>query len=341
MHRLVLSAVGAAMGIVIGLTQIAMAAPPDREIWKAKYQRPGSIPFPADNPFSLEKAQLGQMLFFDPRLSGTGNMSCATCHNPALAWGDGLPTGSGHRGTVLDRRSPTILNLAWAKLLMWDGRKRGLEDQVMGPVENPNEMNSTGDAVIARLQTIDGYKARFGAVFPQDGLTRESVVKALATFERTVISGPAPFDHWINGREDAIPESAKRGFDLFNGKAKCASCHSGWAFTNHGFADIGLPSQDIGRGAFSRIEEMQYAFKTPTLRDIALRGPYMHDGSVKTLAAVIRHYDTGFIKRPSLAQEITRLNLSDGEIDDLVAFMESLTGEALPVTIPILPPNPH
>lgn len=308
-----------------------------REEMKREYVRPAEIPFPADNPYSLDKAHLGWMLFFDPRLSGSGIISCATCHNPALAWGDGLARGIGHGGAQLGRRTPTILNLAWAELLMWDGRKVGLEDQALGPVEAPVEMNMPVEDLIAKLKAIPDYRTRFEIAFPGEGLTAQNVAKAVATYERTVVLGVAPFDRWVAGEEKAISEPAKRGFDLFNGKANCAACHSGWAFTDHGFHDIGLPDQDIGRGEHLPLPSMQHAFKTPTLRDVARRAPFMHDGSVATLEATVKHYDSGFVQRASLSPNMKRLNLTPAEVRDLVAFMETLTGETQPVVIPVLP----
>jgi cytochrome c peroxidase len=308
----------------------------------AQYGRPSAIPFPAGNPFSPEKANLGQTLFFDPRLSGSGWISCATCHNPLLGWGDGLPKGRGHGMGELKRRTPTILNLAWSKLLFWDGRAKSLEEQALGPIGSDAEMHQNTDALPAKLAAIPGYAARFGAVFPGEGITKETIAKALSTYERTIVSGVAPFDRWVEGQEDAIPQEAKRGFALFTGKANCASCHVGWAFTNHGFADIGLPDSDIGRGAFLKtIPAMSHAFKTPTLRNVAQRAPYMHDGSIPTLEGVIQHYAGGFAQRPSLSANLKPLALTAQETGELVAFLETLTEDATQVTLPSLPANPH
>lgn len=343
------------MRAVIALTMVALAVSaaaragddipegniPDRAAVKAKYHRPDSIPFPADAPYSIDRAKLGETLFFDPRLSGSNWISCATCHNPALSWGDGLPKGRGHGMGELGRRTPTVLNLAWARLLFWDGRAKSLEEQALGPIASDAEMHQDLDTLVAELKAIPDYDIRFQATFPDQGVTKDTIGKAIATYERTIVSGMAPFDRWVAGDENAISEPAKRGFDLFNGKANCSACHTGWSFTNHGFADIGLPDADIGRGAFSTIDSMQHAFKTPTLRDVARRGPYMHDGSVDTLAAVVRHYDTGFVQRPSLSKDVRRLDLNDRDVTDLVAFMETLTGEDSPVTVPVLPAARH
>jgi cytochrome c peroxidase len=308
----------------------------------AQYRRPESIPFPAGNPFNADKAKLGQTLFFDPRLSGSNWISCATCHDPLLGWSDGLPKGRGEGMGELGRRTPTILNLAWSKLLFWDGRAKSLEEQALGPIEADKEMHQDLGLLARKLEAIPGYAVRFNVAFPGEGISKETVAKALATYERTVVSGIAPFDRWVAGDESAIPEGAKRGFDLFNGKANCASCHVGWAFTNNGFADIGLPDGDIGRGAYLKtIPAMQHAFKTPTLRDVALRAPYMHDGSIGTLAEVIGHYAGGFTNRPSLSGNLKPLALDGSDAADLVAFLETLTEERGPVELPSLPANPH
>jgi cytochrome c peroxidase len=325
----------------LGSLAIGAGAPDTGESFKKDYVRPTSIPFPESNPYTPEKARLGEMLFFEPRLSGSNYISCASCHNPAMSWGDGLPRGIGHGMTILGRRTPTILNLAWAELLMWDGRKESLEDQALGPVGADVEMNQDLEKLVPKLSAIREYRTLFNLAFPTEGITIDTVAKAIATYERTVVSGAAPFDRWIAGERNAISESAKRGFVLFNTKANCSVCHSGWNFTDGSFHDIGLPSDDVGRGKHVPIERMQHAFKTPTLRDIARRAPYMHDGSVADLAAVVEHYDDGFVERPSLSGDMKRLGLTAAEKKDLVEFMLTLTGDNTPVRVPVLPPNPH
>ena len=306
--------------------------------WKAEYNRPSSIPFPADNPYTKDKEQLGEMLFFDPRLSGSNSISCASCHNPGFSWGDGLPTGFGHGMTRLGRKTPTVWNLAWAELLMWDGRFASLEEQALGPMGADVEMNQNLDDLVNELSAIPGYRTLFNVTFPNEGITLENVTKAIATFERTLVSGVTSFDRWIAGDEGAISQSAKRGFDLFNEKANCAACHSGWDFTDGGFHDIGLPDDDIGRGnVVPGVTVLQHAFKTPTLRNVALRGPYMHRGSLASQEAVIDHYNDGFVARESLSADIKRLRLSDQEKADLVAFLLTLTSHEVVARYPILP----
>ena len=309
--------------------------PKSIEEWKALYHRPKEIPFPADNPYDAAKAKLGEMLFFDPRVSGANYISCASCHNPSLSWGDGMPHGIGFGMSELPRRTPTVLNLAWSELLMWDGRKTSLEDQALGPMSTPAEMNADLKKLPAKLAAIDGYREQFASVFP-DGLTLENITKAIATYERTIVSGTAPFDKWIAGDETAISAAAKRGFMVFNTKGNCAACHTGWNFTDNSFRDIGLSDNDIGRAKILDLPSMQHAFKTPTLRDVARRAPYMHNGSIPTLEAVIEHYDQGGVQRPSLSEEMKPLHLTTEEKADLVAFLETLTGEDAPVHVPVL-----
>jgi cytochrome c peroxidase len=305
---------------------------------KQAYQRPASIPFPADNTWTPEREALGRALFFDPRLSASSVISCASCHNPSFSWGDGLAKGVGHRHRPAERRTPTILNVAWADLLFWDGRAPDLESQAMAPIEAPGEMNMPVEDLLPKLTEIRGYRSMFEQAYPGEGITKVTVAKAIATFQRTVVSGVAPFDEWINGRENAISESAKRGFVLFNGTARCAICHSGWNFTDGSFHDIGVPSPDRGRGrVLPQIVRMQHAFKVPTLRNVDHRGPYMHNGSVATLADVIDLYETGGVARPSRSAEIRALRLSPGDKADLVEFLKTLTSVDPAMALPVLP----
>jgi cytochrome c peroxidase len=338
---LVVLAAADARSAVIGksvVTQVTAPAAAPLQDLKALYRRPGSIPFPADDPYTFEKASLGKTLFFDTRLSAANLLSCASCHNPAYGWGDGQPKGVGHGMRQLGRRSPTIVNAAFGQVFMWDGRARSLEEQALGPIASDAEMNLPIDRLLEKLKGISGYRPLFGAAFPGEGLAPASIAKAIASYERTIVSAPAPFDAWIEGGETAISEQAKRGFVLFNGKANCAKCHSGWNFTDDSFHDTGLGDADIGRGKFlANVIKMAHAFKTPGLREIARRGPYMHDGSLASLEAVVVHYNDGGINRPSRSDEIAPLGLSKPEIDDLVAFMATLTSEMAPTVVPVLP----
>jgi len=308
------------------------------ETLKARYRRATSIPFPASDPYTVEKVTLGKKLFFDSRLSAANLLSCASCHSPAYGWGDGQPKGVGHGMRQLGRRSPTIVNGAFGQIFMWDGRASSLEEQALGPISADREMNLPIDQLIEKLRRIPEYMPAFRAAFPQEGLAPASVAKAIATYERTVVSGPAPFDAWVEGDEKAISESAKRGFGGFNGKAACSSCHSGWNLTDDSFHDTGLADEDMGRSKIvPGVLKMEHAFKTPGLREIARRGPYMHDGSLPTLEAVVEHYDNGGIKRPSRSDQIGPRGLSRQEKDDLVAFMTTLTSEMAPTPVPVLP----
>ncbi len=305
---------------------------------REEYTRPRFIPFPEDNAYTPEKTALGKMLFFDPRLSKSNATSCSTCHNPSLGWEDGNPTAIGAGEQKLKRHSQTILNLAWGETFFWDGRALSLEEQALMPIRDSNEMNQPLDSLVDELKKIPGYAALFNDAFPNSGLTEGNIAKALATYQRTVVSNKAPFDHWVDGREQAIDDAAKRGFDLFNGKARCVACHSGWNFTDDSYHDIGLPDDDIGRaGVVSGIEQFRHAFKTPGLRNLTSRAPYMHDGSLNTLEAVIDHYNDEFVERPSLSSEMRPLDLTAGEKADLIAFLKTLTSQDDPVAFPILP----
>src|SRR4051812_805976 len=326
---------------IVGETRrvdVAQKAATSIEALKALYRRPSTIPFPKDNPYTPEKAGLGKKLYFDTRISVTSAQSCASCHSPGYGWGDGLALGVGHGMAKLGRHSPTIVNAAWGAIFMWDGRLGDLEEQALGPIQAAGEMNMPLEQLMERLNSIGEYKPLFAAAFPQEGMSAKTLAKAIATYERTVVSERAPFDSWIEGNEKAISEEAKRGFAVFNGKALCSACHEGWNFTNDGFQDIGLPSKDVGRGEFMPgVVKMQHAFKTPGLREIARRSPFMHDGSLATLEAVVEHYDRGGVDRPSRSDLMKPLGLTAQEKSDLVAFMQTLTSNLSPTAVPVLP----
>jgi cytochrome c peroxidase len=240
--------------------------------------------------------------------------------------------------TRLARRTPSIVNSAWGAVFMWDGRSPGLERQALVPIQSATEMNMPIEQLMQRLNSIAGYSTLFAASFPGQGINPATLAAALATFERTVVSEQAPFDAWIEGDESAIPEAAKRGFVIFNTRGLCSQCHEGWNFTNDGFNDIGLRSADIGRAAIlPTIPKMIHAFKTPGLREIERRGPYMHDGSIPTLEAVVEHYDSGGVDRPSRSDLIRPLGLEPQEKSDLVAFLKTLTGDPGSIIMPVLP----
>lgn len=305
--------------------------------WQALYKRPSSIPFPSNNLYSTEKAALGKMLFFDPRLSQNFNMTCATCHNPSFGWEDATKTSIGSQNTSLSRHSPTIINMAWGKSFFWDGRAKTLEAQAQGPIESEVEMNISLDTVVKRLSKVPQYTEWFKRVFGSSGISGDNIRKAIATYERTLVSGLAPFDLWIGGDESAISNSAKRGFTLFNGKASCATCHQGWNFTDNQFHDVGLLGDDLGLGALTKKSKDSFSFKTPGLRNIGQRAPYMHDGRFESLTMVITHYVGGIVDRDSRSSQLKTIMLTAEEINDLEAFLLTLTGEDTPVTLPLLP----
>jgi cytochrome c peroxidase len=308
---------------------------------KEQYQRPEGIPFPPDNPYSKAKETLGRTLFFDPILSGPGNVSCSSCHNPGLSWADGVKLASG--AGQMQLHTPTIIDVAWVPVLGWDGKYKSLESVAFGPLLNPASMNNTEAEIVSRLTKIPGYVEAFAQAFPDvkpgETITRPRIEQAIATFERTVLASPAPFDSWIGGDETAISESAKRGFVLFNGKADCADCHQGPSLSDFSFHDIGIASEDdIGRGRlFPTSVKLRHAFKVPTLRDIGRRAPYMHDGSLPTLEGVVDAYNTGGIERASRSELIHPLSLTAAEKRDLIAFLGTLTGQLAPFELPVLP----
>lgn len=303
------------------------------------YQRPAGIPSPSTNPLTLEKAALGKTLFFDPRLSRDGAMSCATCHHPDLRWSDGRVLPLRAEGVKHARRTPTVLNSAWLNALMWDGRADSLEAQAILPITTAHEMNFEMPLLLDRLQDIAGYRSLFTQAFGDAEISQQRVTQALASFQRTLVSNMAPFDRWVTGDERAISENAKRGFALFEGKARCVACHSSWRFTDDSFHDIGLASLDLGRGAKvpPQVIMMQHAFKTPSLRDLPRNGPFMHDGSMHSLDDVIRHYEQGGIQRASRSAEMRAFKLSAEERGYLIDFLHTLDGAPLNVTPPQLP----
>ena len=306
---------------------------------KARYHPLAPPPFPEDNPFSQSKFELGRMLFFEPLLSGSKTRSCATCHNPGLSWGDGLPRAIGEQGTPLPLRAPTLIDIAWLSVLGWDGKFPGIEEVTFIPIMGSTNMDLSEATAVARISSVPGYASAFAAAFGDGAVDRSRIEAAIATYERTLLSSPAPFDRWIDGDEAAISPAAKRGFVVFNRQGNCAACHSGWAFTDGSFHDIGSArGDDLGRGRmFPNSLKLRYAFKVPTLRDVARRGPYMHDGSIASLEAVIDLYDRGGIERPSRSPEIRTLHLSEQQKADLLAFLQTLTSPPEPVLVPVLP----
>lgn len=303
---------------------------------------PDKVTTPADNELTPARISLGKMLYFDPRLSGDGNLSCATCHNPSLGWSDGQDTAKGVKSMVLERASPTIVNTAYNTIQMWDGRKKSLEDQAMGPMEATVEMNMDIKRLFEWLNGNAGYKTLFAEAYPGEGINATTLSKAMASFERTAISKNSPFDRWVKGDAKAMTPQQVEGFKLFTGKANCAVCHSAPNFTDNGFHNVGLPSYgkpepDMGRYTQKPVKSMKGAFKTPTVRDIDTNAPYFHDGHAKTLMEVVEHYNKGGVIKTDLSPNIKALGLTKAEKEALVAFMHALTTPFQAVSLPDLP----
>jgi cytochrome c peroxidase len=311
---------------------LASAPADDFASLKASFRRPDTVPFPSNNRYTAAKRALGEMLFYDPRLSADASLSCASCHDRRKGFADGQARAAGTLGRALARHTPTLWNLAWSAHVFWDGRAHSLEEQVAGPIVAPDEMGQPLVALIERLRADPATRTAFAQAFPEKPvIDDENLAQALATYERTLVSPPTRFDRWIDGDDKALAPSEIAGFRLFTGKAGCANCHSGFAFTDYAFHDIGLPGDDRGRGAVLRLEAAEHAFKTAGLRELGRSAPYMHDGSLATLEDVLRHYETGIVDRSTLSKDLPRaLTLSDGERADLIAFLGTLTSETDP-----------
>lgn len=316
----------------------AAAQQPDDAALRRQFARPAAVPFPIDNGYTPERAMLGRTLFFDPRLSGSNLLSCASCHSPSFGWGDGQALGRGHAMVQLARRSPTVLNAAWGRSFFWDGRAATLEAQASGPMAAPEEMNMTLEELPAKVAAIAGYHPLFAAAYPGEPISLATMTRAIATFERTVVSSRSAFDRWVEGDAAALTAAERRGLDLFVGPARCASCHSGWNLSDERYHDIGLPTEDVGRAKHEPGNpQARHAFKTPGLRDTVRRAPYMHNGSLATLDIVVRFYESGGAQRPSLSPLMQPFTLSDGQRADLLAFLQTLTAPPQEFAAPMLP----
>ena len=300
------------------------------------------LTYPEDNPSTEGKIALGRMLYFDKRLSADNSVSCASCHDPKMGWSNNDATAVGVGGKRGGRSAPTIINSAYQKFQFWDGRAGSLEEQALGPIANPIEMNLPIEEAVKKLSAIEGYQKRFQEVFGS-GVTADNLAKAIAAFERTIVSGNAPYDRFKAGEKNALSEEAQAGMKLFFGKANCSACHNGPHFSDGAFHNVGVSigatEVDQGRRAISGIEGDQGSFRTPTLREIARTAPYMHDGSLKTLEEVVDYYDKGGTPNDYLDEEIFKLKLSPQEKKALVTFLkEGLASASYPdVTAPELP----
>ena len=318
---------------LIALTGGGAGASDDLAALKAEFRRSAdAAPEPADNPSSPAKVRLGWALFQDRRLSGDQSLACVDCHQPERDWQVGRAGALGLGAHALHRRTPTLFDTAWGETYFWDGRAPSLEAQSRIPIEASDEMNLKMVDAIERLRGVGFYQGMFADAFPDDPQVSESnVARALAAFERTIVSGTTPFDRWVDGKDDAIPPAAKRGFTLFTGSANCSTCHATWRLTDDAFHDTGLPgTSDPGRGPIIGVPQLTNAFKTPSLRNVARRAPYMHDGSLPTLRAVVDHYADGIVARATLSEDLKRVTLTEGERADLVAFLEALTDDKEP-----------
>ena len=304
--------------------------PADLGAMKETYRRP---PVRAvDNP---ALAELGRELFFDPLISASGKTSCASCHSPQAGFASNEARSRGDSGHLTSRKTQTLIGLGYARAPFdWDGRAATLEAQAVSAIGTGSMSMFLVKApvkvsdIVARIRASDRYPALFKQALPDASINLDSIVIALAAFERTIEPAEAPFDRWIAGDEQAISEAAKRGFVLFNGKGNCSACHGGWRFTDDKFHDIGTTTTDRGRGReVTEDELMQFAFKTPTLRSVTLRAPYMHNGNFPTLADAVKHYVSGGIERPSRSPLMKPVPLTEAEQNELVAFLQTLGGE--------------
>ncbi len=282
--------------------------------------------------------ELGKKLFFDPILSKDGMISCTSCHKPEHGFSDDKPVSLGVNGQKGDRNTPTVFNSAHLKLLFWDGRAQSLEEQAIGPIENPKEMGEKLSNVLEKLNKDPIYVKEFKEAFGQAPISTSQLVRAISSFERTVISSDSDYDRYISGNKKALSESAIRGFELFNGKAMCAQCHKGPDFTDGDFHNIGLPiTDDVGRAKISISSKDTRKFKTPTLREAANTAPYFHSGQFETLEAVIAYYNAGGGQDTYKDPLKQPLNLNQQEQKDLVEFLKSLSGRQPKITTPTLP----
>ncbi len=298
------------------------------------------VPVPTDNPQTPEKVELGRKLYFDKQLSGDKSMSCATCHSPTLGYGDGKPRAIGFGNKELGRHSPTVLNTAYNHFQFWDGRALTLEEQAKGPIMAPGEMNvGSEEVMLGRLNDVSQYKESIQKIFGE-APSLNNVAKAIAAFERTIVTKDSPFDRYAKGDKASLTDAQKRGLILFIGKANCTACHNGPNFTDNKFHNLGAPQEgplkeDLGRYGITKDEKDKRAFKTPSVRNAELTAPYLHDGSMDTLEKLIDFYNKGGGDDPNKSELIFPLNLSAQEKQDLITFIKSLTGTLPKVEIPI------
>ncbi|HVP12836.1 MAG TPA: cytochrome c peroxidase [Phycisphaerae bacterium] len=309
-------------------------------------EQPKGLPplaVPKENPLTPAKVELGKMLYFDRRLSSDGTIACATCHDPQKAWAEHEPTSTGIHKQIGSRNAPTIINAAHMPLMFWDGRMKTLEEQALGPIENPIEMGMKMELVVENLRKVPEYQKRFKEVFGTD-VTKEGVAQAIAAFERTILSGDTPYDCYDAGDKNALTEVQKRGMEIFMNTGQCATCHSPPVFSNGRFYNAGVDAEkkepDTGRKKVTNNDKDMGSFRVPHLRNVADTGPYFHDGSASKLEEAVRLMARGGKDNPNLSptlKSVREANLSDENIKELVEFLKTLSGKYPIVEPPKLP----
>lgn len=308
-------------------TAVSSAYSAELTVELKEWMRPKEIPHPKDNPITKEKVALGKKLFFDPILSRANNISCLSCHDPVKGWSDADEIAIGDKGRRGTRNSPTILNSAYQYIYFWDGRAKSLEEQALGPIQAHVEMNLDPKEAVKKLQKDAVYRRLFKDAFGYEGITVKTLAQAIATFERTIVSGESKFDKWVEGDKSKLNEEELRGFALFLDKADCVICHRGFNFTDQSFNNIGIDNGDIGRKAVKKRAFWHGAFKTPTLRNIKNSDPYFHDGSVKTLQEAVEICSKGGRDKNATnkAQMLSDKYLTEDEVKDIVKFLHTLS----------------
>ena len=293
------------------------------------------VPIPTHNPLTAEKVELGERLFHDPRLSETGTVSCASCHFENVAFADPRHVSPGVHGRLGIRNSPSLVNVAYLDLLFWDGGSLTLEGQALAPIEAEFEMNMNLGDLIGGLEADASYREAFDEAFGK-GPSVQTLTAALAAFQRTIRSGGSRFDRHEQGQTDALSPSEKRGLELFRGKANCASCHNGFLLTNQAFENNGIEpaGSDSGRARITGSPEDFLRFRVPSLRNVDITAPYMHDGRFNALEDVIDHYDRGGSGVRNQSPLIRPLRLSEAEKADLLAFLKALTDDIILTGLP-------
>ena len=319
--------------LVAGVFAAAIAVLPAAERLDIPLGLDNYLPVPEDNPLTREKVELGQRLFNEKQLSRDGTVACSTCHDPKRNFTDDKPLAEGVFGRIGARRVPAILNRGYGTAFFWDGRIPTLEEQVLQPIINDKEMDMKLEEVVARLRKDEEYAAEFDSVFGH-AITEQDISHALAGYVRTILAGNSRYDRYLNGEGDALSELERRGLEIFRGKGNCTDCHLGPNLTDEKFRNTGIAWKngelvDPGRFRFTEQENDRGSFKTPTLRNVADRAPYMHDGSLATLSDVADYYNRGGNRNPWLDRELLPLRLTDAEKEALVAFLHTLTGPVL------------